>query len=181
MVGYIVNVYAPALFRIRKSPNITNGSRHLFYMIQLGKDFLKNKAEYFEYQNTIENNIYNLTQEHVTLGLLSDDRKEKRKLGKDLIVKARIDKPKIKGIRFFTQQEFVNDVNFKAKDYSDFILFDRLEFLTEPPVTMNLTNQDLDDIVEGKSKLIELCGLQKVYCHTQVIIFLCHYLSTLFF
>ena len=77
------------------------------------KFFLKNKAEYYDYQNTIENNIYHLTQEHVTLGLLSDDRKEKRKLGKDLIVKARLDKPKIKGIRFFTQQEFVNDVNFK--------------------------------------------------------------------
>ena len=35
MVGYILNIYAPALFTIRKSPNITNGSRHLFNMIQL--------------------------------------------------------------------------------------------------------------------------------------------------
>ena len=78
MVGYILNVYAPALFTIRKSPNITNGSRHLFNMIQLGKDFLKNKAEYSDYKNIIENNIYHLCQENVTLALLTDDRKEKR-------------------------------------------------------------------------------------------------------
>ena len=172
MVGYILNVYAPALFTIRKSPNITNGARHLFYMITLARDFLKNKAEYYDYTNTIFNNIYFLTIEHVILGLLTDDRLEKRKMGKEFILQARIDKPKIKGVRYFTQNLTIHDVNYEADDYSNFILYNKLSYFTEPPVTMHLTTQDLDEVVEGKSSLVELCGLQKIPCHTQVFFFI---------
>ena len=136
MVGYTLNVYAPALFAIKKSPNITNGARHLFNMITLARDFFKNKAEFYDYCNTIHNNIYHLCLEPVTLALLTDDRKEKRKLGRKIILKARLDKRKIKGVRYFTQLESVNDVNYDATDYSDFLKYEKLKYYTEPPVTI---------------------------------------------
>ena len=86
MVGYALNVHAPAFFRIKKSPTITNGARHLFYMITLARDFFKNTTEFYDYANTIFNNIYFLTLEHVTLALLTDERKEKREFGRSIIL-----------------------------------------------------------------------------------------------
>ena len=106
----------------------------------------------------------------MTLGLLTDDRLEKRKMGKEFILQARIDQPKIKGVRYFTQNLTINGVNYEADDYSNFILYNKLSYFTEPTVTMHLTTQDLDNVVEGKSSLVELCGLQKIPCHTQVIL-----------
>ena len=44
---------------------------------------------------------------------------------------------------------------------------------------MHLTTEDLDNVVEGKSSLIELCGLQDVYCHMKVISFLSFFIVRL--
>ena len=35
---------------------------------------------------------------------------------------------------------------------------------------MGLSETQLDEIVTGTSTLLELCGLEKVHCHTQVCI-----------
>ena len=43
-----------------------------------------------------------------------------------------------------------------------------IEIITEPPPTMGLSETQLDEIVTGTSTLLELCGLEKVHCHTQV-------------
>ena len=45
-----------------------------------------------------------------------------------------------------------------------------IEIITEPPPTMGLSETQLDEIVTGTSTLLELCGLEKVHCHTQVCI-----------
>ena len=42
------------------------------------------------------------------------------------------------------------------------------EVITEPTPTKNLSESQLEEIVIGTSTLIELCGLEKVHCHTQV-------------
>ena len=42
------------------------------------------------------------------------------------------------------------------------------EIITEPTPTKNLSETQLEDIVIGSSTLIELCGLEKVHCNTQV-------------
>ena len=45
-----------------------------------------------------------------------------------------------------------------------------IKIITEPPPTMGLSETQLDEIVTGTSTLLELCGLEKVHCHTQVCI-----------
>ena len=42
------------------------------------------------------------------------------------------------------------------------------EVITEPTPTKNLSESQLEEIVIGTSTVIELCGLEKVHCHTQV-------------
>ena len=45
-----------------------------------------------------------------------------------------------------------------------------IKIITEPPPTKGLSETQLDEIVTGTSKLLELCALEKVHCHTQVCI-----------
>ena len=47
----------------------------------------------------------------------------------------------------------MHDVNWHATDYSDFLKYENFKYYTEPPVTMALTTEDLDNAVEGKSSL----------------------------
>ena len=69
----------------------------------------------------ILNNRYFLLQEYIILGLLSDTRKQKRKLGKTITMRARAQKPEIVGVRKFTKIEKIEDANPWASDYSDFL------------------------------------------------------------
>ena len=42
------------------------------------------------------------------------------------------------------------------------------EIITEPTPTKKLSETQLDEVVDGTSSIIVLCGLEKVHCHTQV-------------
>ena len=62
--GYIVNVYAPSYFRIKHSPNITNGFKHLYQMIMDAKSCFRNDEETWEiFLVRIMNNSFFLNQE----------------------------------------------------------------------------------------------------------------------
>ena len=70
-MAFILNVYAPSVFTIRKDPNVVNGSRHLFSIIKRARDHLTIKKEFGEFMAIILNNSYFLLQEHITLGKFS--------------------------------------------------------------------------------------------------------------
>ena len=100
IVCYILNVYIPTLLEVKKNCNIVNGSRNLFNLLKRGREFFAEDKERKDiFMNTILNNSYFLLQEHVTLGLLSDTRLPLRKLGKQLIIRARKQQPEIQGVR----------------------------------------------------------------------------------
>ena len=71
IVSFILNIYAPSVFAIKKDPNVVNGSRHLFSIIKRARDHLTIKEEFGSFMVTILNNSYFLLQEHVTLGKVS--------------------------------------------------------------------------------------------------------------
>ena len=66
----------------------------------------------------IEFNSYFFNYEHLILALLTDERKDKRKLGKKLIMDAR--SIIIDGVRKMVKIER-SQMNFRARDYSTFL------------------------------------------------------------
>ena len=57
-MAFIVQVYAPVSFRIRKDGHVTNGSRHFFYLIRAGLDHLKTIKERELFKESILNNNF---------------------------------------------------------------------------------------------------------------------------
>ena len=103
--------------------------------------------------------------EHFILALLSDERKDKRRLGVKYIFYAR--ENIAPGIRYFIKMDRTN-INLHSNDYSTFLDIKSLTTFTEPPVTMHLTEDQLVDILNGFESVLDLCDLRDVHCHTQV-------------
>ena len=59
-------------------------------------------------------------------------------------------------------------INYVIYEYSKKI--SKIKIKTEPPPTKKLSETQLDEVVNGTSSIIELCGLEKVHCHTQVCV-----------
>ena len=57
-VAFIVQVYAPVSFGIRKDGHVTNGSRHFFNLIRAGLDHLKTIKERELFKESILNNNF---------------------------------------------------------------------------------------------------------------------------
>ena len=151
----------------KNDPNVFNGSRHLFDLLNRGMDFLTEEKELR--MHTIMNNSSFLHQEQITMSLLSDSSLAKRRLGKKIILKAREQQPAIEGVRSFQKYEKIENANFWATDYSKFL--HNLDKVFEPTFTMHLNEDQLDDVVSGSSSIIDLCDLQDVTCHTTVCYF----------
>ena len=167
MVCFILNVYAPQYFNIKKNPNITEGSRNLFTMILNAKELLQ--PEEFEIiQKIILNNSYFMHVEHIILGLLTDDNIAHRGVGKMLIMTARNQNQQFPNnqVRPFLKLQ-PHQVNWNAESYFEFLDYDSISVLTEPNLTMNLSELQLNDIVSGSLNFVTFSGLEKTYCHTQ--------------
>ena len=57
-VAFIIQVYAPVSFSIRKDGHVTNGSRHFFNLIRAGLDHLKTIKERELFKESILNNNF---------------------------------------------------------------------------------------------------------------------------
>ena len=135
-------------------------------MIKDAQDFFQQDNAGWEiFYERILNNSFFLNIEHFILALLSDERKQKRRLGVKYIFYAR--ENTAPGIRYFIKMDRTN-LNLDANDYSEFLDIKSLTTFTEPPCTMHLTEDQLVEILNGFSSVIDLCDLQDVHCHTQV-------------
>ncbi|KAJ8721038.1 hypothetical protein PYW08_006503 [Mythimna loreyi] len=84
---------------------------------------------------------------------------EIRDLAYRRIIKARSEN--VQGLRMFKVPTF----NFDAKDYTDIITWRDCE-ITEPPLTLNMSDETLKDVVKNG---LSMCQIIDFPCHTQVV------------
>ena len=123
----------------------------------------KAESEYTTVQKAILDNNWFAHIEMVILALLADEDPAKRKIGANLVKRARvgIDEGATRPLRDFKKPK-KDHMNFAAKDYSELLHLGKID-ITESPATYHFSSQDLDDIVTGKKDF----KLKDIYCHTQ--------------
>ena len=57
-MNFVVNVYAPVLFDIKKYGHVTFGAKHFFNLIRSGMDHLTTVKERKKFQDSILNNNF---------------------------------------------------------------------------------------------------------------------------
>lgn len=158
LATYVMKVYGPMWFTIKCNPSCTNGAKHLFQTISLTR-YLNSELKMI-IDKVIQRNGYFGHPENVLIAMLGDDREIIRELAYQRILKAR--SGNARGLRTFK----VPKLNFDAKDYADIITWQDCE-VTEPPLTLNMSDEALKDIV--KNGLGKCQNINDFPCHTQAV------------
>ena len=167
MVQIIQNLYVPSLFSIKKNWHCSNGSQHLFDIIQLSRDlFEKKHPELYEVvKKTIRNNGYYSHPENVLLGMVHDTDENVKEKGLQIIQKLRAeDEQRPEGIENIRRFQVPKDINFEAQTYYELVDFDDFtsDLICSPPI---LKDYSIDEIRNLKFKE----GYKKVPSNSQHI------------
>jgi hypothetical protein len=142
LTHFIVTFYSVMWFSIRYKPSCIDGPKHLFlatvlFTIQLPdvKDIIK---------PYISRNAYFAHPENILLALMSDDSKAKRRKAVQIILNNRIS---ANNAALPIRQFKVPDINFNAADWDELIDFNKIT-ITEPPLTADLTNPEINNIID---------------------------------
>lgn len=158
LATYVMRVYGPMWFKIKCNPSCINGAKHLWETISLSRYLNADFKTIID--KVIQRNGYFGHPENLLIAMLADDREIIRDLAYRRIVKARTEKAA--GLRMFKVPSF----NFDAEDYTNIITWRDCE-ITEPPLTLNISDEDLKAIV--KSGLGTYQNIKDFPCHTQAV------------
>lgn len=155
LTSYIVNVYAPSWFHIKKHELAVDGPKNLHFLIRRS-NLIADEAVKQIVQERIQWNGFFAHSENVLLAQLSSKKKSERL---DAVLKI------LKIREHFSHNEIrqfrVPQINFEAKKWTDMIEYDRHS--TEPPFTVGMTDDELIEIMDHQLKV------PKYKCHTQMV------------
>jgi len=155
LVKYVMQVYAPTWFKVRKSPGLINGSKH-FHSLVLASQQLDEKYRLIV-QRCLSMNAYSAHSENILLAMIFDEREHVNENVLKLLKKA--NNHNSSTIRKFSLPQ----LNFQAENYFDLIDFE--EGLSMPPC---LSNTDFSNA--SIHELRSTCSfLRHVPCHSQSV------------
>ena len=140
-------------FSIKAHPRFTNGAGHVFRTMQLIR--LQPKEAQGVTRKAVQNNAYFAHPENLLAGMLVDNRKPIREKAVDKILAAR--KRWSHQSRVFR----VPPLNWEAESYDEIVSL--AGHVTEPPVTRQMTEQELQSARDDPPTLPEFP------CHSQSV------------
>lgn len=157
IVHYIMAVYVPMWFSIKQNSSYVNGPRHVFKSIELTRSLGERVTKVVF--PVIQRNAHFSHPENILVSMIDDDNVDIRELGWRRIKKAR-QSEKGKTVRLFE----VPALNFDAMNYIELIDWQGTK-ITEPPLTQQMTDEDIDNHIYQKSKI----SFNEFPCHTQSV------------
>ncbi|QQP39125.1 Uncharacterized protein FKW44_019910 [Caligus rogercresseyi] len=160
LVVMILNIYGPTFVNIKRKPHIKYASHHYFFALHQGRQHLT-KEERDVVESSFKINSFSAHPEVILLGALFDPDKNTRRTAVDIIIKDR-EKRKIGSFRQYIRP--TKYLNFNAKSYLELVDLSTIpnSFLTEPPLTFNIKNEEFLKCIEG-----DLLDIPDIPCHSQ--------------
>ena len=142
LVNYIMNIYIPFWFLVKKHHSINDGARHMFTFIKLTRYLDKKYLDIID--PVISRNCYFAHPENILLSMLSDSRRDLRVLAVNKIIQARQSNDNT-SIRKFS----VPKLNFQAAHYTDMVDLNTVN-ITSTPILSNLSSVDLELSIDNE-------------------------------
>lgn len=156
LVNYVVKVYAPVWFLIKKNSSFKDGANHIFQMVTYSR-FLPDKQRSIV-NSVIERNAFFAHPENLLVTMLFDDREHIRELAARKILKAR--EAEISNTRRVFK---VPKLNFDARYYIDLIFWQECE-ISAPPILRQMSDDELR--IKAKEQSFDIIDFP---CHTQSV------------
>ncbi|KAE8739810.1 hypothetical protein FOCC_FOCC014702 [Frankliniella occidentalis] len=158
LATFVMQVYVPQWFDIKRRPSCTDGARHIFKAIERSRYL---PAPYICIVNkVIQTNAFFAHQENVVLAMLFDENEETRLKAASIIIAGRRYQDRTPD----DQRKFrVPKVNFSATSYTDMITWPSRP--TEPPLLRFYSDEEIREIAMSRQQP-SFFGLP---CHTQAV------------
>lgn len=156
LTAYIVDVYAPTWFQIKKNELAINGPKNFFSLVKRSNLIIDDEARKIV-RKCIERNAFFAHSENVLLAQLASPKMSERTDGvrKILEIRRNNDNTSIRNFK-------VPNINFDAKTWTDTLIWD-LPNMTEPPLTLKMTERELRMLIPTPLKV------PRFKCHTQMV------------
>ena len=152
-VTFIMRVYAPVWFRIKRLNRLQDAPMNLYCLVSWSRYLCNRLLSVVD--NVIKRNAFAAHAENILYAMIHDKRAHVQELGLRRIMKARSSE------NTPLRQFIVPPVNFGATDYFDLICwFDASTVITSPPILRDVTT---DHIAQ------QLASLPYFRCHTQSV------------
>lgn len=161
LVKYLMTVYIPIWFEMKKNPSCVKGPKHLFSTITKMR-YLKNEClgAYQAAAQAIQTNAFYAHPENMLLAMAFDEDVDLRRDAVNNILAAR------NNPRQERRQFKVPKINFEADRYTHMIKWDVAD-ITEPPILRHLSDDELQSLAESPDLVEKWCP--KYPCHTQSV------------
>ena len=137
IVQYLVGHYVPMWFHIRSHNTCSNGAKNVMRSLELLRDLPPQLQRFI--QPVIQRNAFWCHPEAVLLGMTADQDPQVRDRAVQLIMQCR-QQPR-EQVRPF----LLPKVNFSASNFTELLDW-KVEDITEPPLTMNLSDEEVQGI-----------------------------------
>ena len=154
---FIVNVYAPSWFNIKRHSSCLDGARNFFYLMKQCHEL--GKEEWKILEPVLQNNCYFAHPENILIGGVTDENVSIRQFSCDKIIDARATSQSSK-IRVFDKSSIKLDPEassfIKMIDWS-------VAIATPPPLLSTVSNDDLEHFQ------FHVDVLSGIPCHSQAV------------
>lgn len=149
IVRYIMNVYAPMIFKLKQKSSIVHGALHLYDMIESSKCLAPRHLSIVH--DSIARNAFFAHPESIILAMVDDEDENIRQNGWQKVLRARLTTLNNEKVRTFK----VPTINFECQSYTDMVDMDSA-LNTDPPI--------LEEI-EVRENNIEFLASRKITDH----------------
>lgn len=153
---FIVKLYAPMWFLIKKNSTVANGAKNVHKTLELCQNLSDDTVAIIT--PVIQRNAYFAHPENILLAMIQDERPHICELGWRRIMKAR------QNVEIGVRQFEIPELIFTSNDYSTMIDWQSSN-VTEPPLTTSLSDEVIEDMIRNKVRYT----CQKFPCHTQAV------------
>uniref|UniRef100_A0A8D9A187 Uncharacterized protein n=2 Tax=Cacopsylla melanoneura TaxID=428564 RepID=A0A8D9A187_9HEMI len=158
LATFIMKVYGPMWFAIKKMSSCFDGPKHLVDTIRKSRYLDDNLKKVVD--PVIQRNGFYSHPENLLLSMLGDDNKVQREIAYRRIMKIR-DADSSDGVRKFV----VPDINMEANHYASLIYWHKENcVVTEPPLTKDISSERLKSVID-ENNIREI--VPELPCHTQ--------------
>lgn len=160
LVNFIIKVYAPIWFEIRKNQSFEMGPEIIFKYIKLVRENMPPQISRIIY-NVIDRNSYFGHAENVLVTMLADSDPTIRQKAVSSILKAREKSPNVeRAFRKFKKPK----LKFDAPTYHEMVDIDS----TEPPLTRRMSNDILKTCIDTEENCVKM-AMNGIPNYTQAV------------
>ena len=160
LVQYIMNVYIPVWFSVKKHSNFTEGARHFFKLLNFSRNLTKRVRDVVN--KVLQRNAFFAHPENILIAMLFDDEEHVRELGWRRVLKTRISAT-TKRRTFIVPKLLLN-----SQKYYEMIDW-HCTAISEPPVLKRISNVVIENHIKSRMLPQELfpmfpCQLPHTSC-----------------